>query len=820
MTWKSTDSVCGYVWLSLLVAGVRGWIADGSNYIIACPKLPSASLVKCTLHVQGSEGTEITLNGSGSGYPRTETITDLLAISIVIQEASSSAFILTVHTTDVVSIFVQNEANGTTSSSYLALALDASLSVPYTGPSFENVFMSFPISPPEHNLYIVASAYAATVVTIGLKSTGPVVFESITYYSGDTITVSVGALLGIEIITEEDLTGSLVTSDKPVGVFSGTIVGETLEQIPTMSKWGTPTPVLNTDLCNSDMFLAVVSEAGTLQINENNSVLEIPLLKGGAHQYSPNNTGMIQGTSALVGLRCLIGENDKPLLLTLNTFASLGTEYKCVTFSGFVNTLYITGFKTVDTPYDINGQAVNFTLVDTYSAATVSTFRERVPDGFFVVKSYDTFPFLPYVIGVTPDGTSAYAHACALGSLGTLLPEPSSSLPSALTSMLDSASESVHVTSSITETSVDVALSSSVDIAPSSTLAESSSLSQNMEYSTSEPTTSVMDVSPWASSDVASSSALAASSSSQNMAASPTTDTSFSSTAQVVDNSIASSSPSATDAATSDTSLATSFYILATSTSNNAVTSSFASSNSNNAVTSSFASSTSNNAVTSSFATSTNNNAVTSSFATSTSNNAVTSSFATSTSNNAVTSSFETSTNNNAVTSSFATSTSNNAVTSSFATSTSNNAVTSSFATSTNNNAVSSSAVTLSPTGTTTTPSVSTTPMQTTALAPVTAGTPSEVQEICLCRCGERLILANETKLFLEQFDIEIKENLTLDTKSLSAYIRTKTSAEDERPSAQNFGYLGISMLSITFGVLILSDLLSLFKIASKKKTS
>ncbi|XP_071087721.1 uncharacterized protein [Haliotis cracherodii] len=794
MTWKSTDSLCGYIWLSLLVAGVRGWIADGSNYIIACPKLPSASLVKCTLHVQGSEGTVITLNGSGIGYPRTDTITDQLAISMIIQEPSSSAFILTVHTTDAVSIFVQNEANGTTSSSYLALALDASLSVPYTGPSFENVIMSFPISPPEHNLYIVASAYAATVVTIGLKSTGPVVFESITYYSGDTITVSVGALLGIEIITEEDLTGSLVTSDKPVGVFSGTIVGVTLEQIPTMSKWGTPTPVLNTDLCNSFMFLVVVSEAGTLQINENNYLLKIPLLKGGAYQYSPNTTGMVQGTKALVGLRCLIGEYDKPLLLTLSNFASLGTEYKCVTFSGFVNTLYITGFKSVDTPYDINGQAVNFTLVDTYLLATVSTFRASVPDGFFVVKSYDTFPFLPYVIGVTPDGTSAYAHACALGSLGTLLPEPSSSLPSDLTSMLDSGSESVHVTSSITETSVDVALSSSVDIAPSSTLAESSSLSQNMEYSTSEPTTSVMDVSPGASSDVASSSALAASSSSQNMAASTTTDTSFSSTAQVVDNSIVSSSPSTTDAATSDTSLATSFYILATSTSNNAVTSSFE--------------------------TSTSNNAVTSSIATSTSNNAVTSSFETSTSNNAVTSSFATSTSNNGVTSSFATSTSNNGVTSSFATSTSNNGVTSSFATSTNNNAVSSSAVTLSPPGSSTTPSISTTPMQTTALAPVTAGTPSDVQEICLCRCGERLILANETKLFLEQFDIEIKENLTLDTKSLSAYIRTKTSAEDERPSAQSFGYLGITLLSITFGVFILSDLLSLFKIASTKKTS
>ncbi|XP_046554141.1 nuclear pore complex protein NUP62-like [Haliotis rubra] len=744
MTWRPRDSLCVFIWLTLLVAEVPGYTVDGKNYIIACPRSQSTNTVKCTLLVQGSEGTSITINGSGTGYPKTETITDALEISIIIQDTSSSVFILTVTTTDVVSIFVQNEASGLITSSYLALAFDEDLNAPYTGAGMENAFVSFPVSSPEKNLYVVGSAYAGTVVTIALVSTGPVAVQSVTYNSGDTISVSVDALQGIEITTGEDLSGSLLTSDKPVGVFSGTIIGETLEQTPTMSKWAMPTPVVNMDICNSFKILAVASGAGSLQINENDFVVNVDLLKAGAYQHLPNKTSMVQTPSSLVGMQCRIGVNNKPLFLTMATFSQLGTEFKCYTFSGFVNTMYIIAFKDVPISYDINGESFNFTVVDTYSASTVSTYRGSVPDGFFVMKAYDTFPFLPYVVGVTSDGSRTYAHACAKGSLGSLLPEPTTSLSVDVTSTLDPGSESVLMTSSSIETSADVTLSSSMDITPSTTLQDSSS--QSMEYSTSLAS-SLMDLvsSSGMPSDAVSSSTPVISSSSA------TADASFVSTAQVADST---ASPSLSTTAAPSTDVATYSSPLATSTSSIDVTSSAIAS-----------------------------------------------------------------TGNDAIYSSIPASTSSNAIYSSIPASTSSNAIYSSIPASTSSNAVTSSVVSASPTGSTITSSVSATPVQTTALATVTENSTGGLQEVCLCRCGERVILPNETQQFLEQYDIDIKINLTLDAKTLSAYIRAKTSADDERPSAQNFGYLGICMLTITFGFLILLDILNMCQfVLSKKK--
>ncbi|XP_067661243.1 uncharacterized protein [Haliotis asinina] len=720
MTWRARDSLCAFIWLSLLVAGVPGYTADGKNYIIACPKFQSTT-IRCTLHVQGSEGTSITINGSGSGYPKTETITDALAISIIIQETASTAIILTLITTDVVSVFVQNEASGLIASSYLALALDEDLNANYVGAGMENAFVSFPVSSPEQNLYIVGSAYAGTAVTIALVSTGPVVVQGVTYNSGDSISVSVDALQGIEITTGEDLSGSLITSDKPIGVFSGTM--QTLEQIPTMSKWAMPTPVLNMDICNSFMILVVASAAGSLQINENDFLLNADLLKADTYQHLPNKTGMVQRPTSLVGLQCRIGANNKPLFLTLATFSQLGTEFKCYTFSGFVNTMYMIAFKDVPIAYDINGDSFNFTVVDTYTVSTVSTHKGSVPDGFFVIKAYDSFPFLPYVIGVTADGSRTYAHACAKGSLGSLLPEPTTSLSGDMTSTLVPSSESLLVTSSDVESSGDVTLSSSLDITPSASLLDSSSFSQSMEYSTSlDPASSLMDLmsSSGMSTDVVSSSTQVISSSST------------AASAQVPD-STASPSPSTMAAPSTDASLATSFSLLATSTNDAVVTSSVSASSSNIEVTSSAIASTSDNGISSSIP-------------------------------------------------------------------------------------PTSSVVSASPTGTTMTSLVSSTPVPTTAVATVTDDTTGGLQEVCLCRCGERVILPNETQQFLKQYDIEIKINLTLDAKTLSAYIRAKTSANDERPSAQNFGYLGICLLTITFGILILSDILNMFKIIKTEK--
>jgi len=53
----------------------------------------------------------------------------------------------------------------------------------------------------------------------------------------------------------------------------------------------------------------------------------------------------------------------------------------------------------------------------------------------------------------------------------------------------------------------------------------------------------------------------------------------------------------------------------------------------------------------------------------------------------------------------------------------------------------------------------------------------------------------------------EYRKNLTVDTKKTSAYIRTKTSAEDERKSSQTMGALGLLMVIVPLGAIIILDL-------------
>ena len=57
----------------------------------------------------------------------------------------------------------------------------------------------------------------------------------------------------------------------------------------------------------------------------------------------------------------------------------------------------------------------------------------------------------------------------------------------------------------------------------------------------------------------------------------------------------------------------------------------------------------------------------------------------------------------------------------------------------------------------------------------------------------------------------EIVKNLTVDVKSTSAHIRTLTSAEDKRQSAQLMGYLGVLLVVVPMAVLFLSDIRKVF---------
>lgn len=96
--------------------------------------------------------------------------------------------------------------------------------------------------------------------------------------------------------------------------------------------------------------------------------------------------------------------------------------------------------------------------------------------------------------------------------------------------------------------------------------------------------------------------------------------------------------------------------------------------------------------------------------------------------------------------------------------------------------------------------SISTLPAVTTQSAALEKTSPQYPNETCLCACG-----TNST-LSLEETLARIKQELTVDKKDTSAYIRTKTCAEDGRRSAQVIGLGGIVFIAIEIGFFILLD--------------
>ena len=82
------------------------------------------------------------------------------------------------------------------------------------------------------------------------------------------------------------------------------------------------------------------------------------------------------------------------------------------------------------------------------------------------------------------------------------------------------------------------------------------------------------------------------------------------------------------------------------------------------------------------------------------------------------------------------------------------------------------------------------------------------------CRCAKNPapsggvpVVTKEEKAKVEEEAKEaIRKELTEDKKTLSSYVRTKTSSKDERPSSKFVGYSGIVLFVIVFGFIVAMD--------------
>lgn len=80
--------------------------------------------------------------------------------------------------------------------------------------------------------------------------------------------------------------------------------------------------------------------------------------------------------------------------------------------------------------------------------------------------------------------------------------------------------------------------------------------------------------------------------------------------------------------------------------------------------------------------------------------------------------------------------------------------------------------------------------------------------EPCQCVCKDMTLTTDQRA----EIARNISKNLSVDKDMLSSTIRSKTSAEDLRPSAARIGYIGVLVLVIVFGGLFLIDVFSFLK--------
>lgn len=78
-------------------------------------------------------------------------------------------------------------------------------------------------------------------------------------------------------------------------------------------------------------------------------------------------------------------------------------------------------------------------------------------------------------------------------------------------------------------------------------------------------------------------------------------------------------------------------------------------------------------------------------------------------------------------------------------------------------------------------------------------------------------VLTELTPEVMQEKIDNIQRNLTVNRKETNQYIRTLTSAPDERRSARNIGIVGVSVICGVFGVIILSDCTGVIKAIQSK---
>jgi hypothetical protein len=69
------------------------------------------------------------------------------------------------------------------------------------------------------------------------------------------------------------------------------------------------------------------------------------------------------------------------------------------------------------------------------------------------------------------------------------------------------------------------------------------------------------------------------------------------------------------------------------------------------------------------------------------------------------------------------------------------------------------------------------------------------------------ILTSEERNAILDAEKQRLRSELIIEKKTMSSYIRAKTSAHDERPSSKSIGYVGIAILCMAGIIIVLFDI-------------
>ncbi|XP_013411289.1 uncharacterized protein LOC106174328 isoform X4 [Lingula anatina] len=172
-----------------------------------------------------------------------------------------------------------------------------------------------------------------TNVTITVARDAKLTFNSISYSGGQTFSFTLNAfqtvLLDDEVTPISDLSGTLIVSSKPIGVFSGnkrTNVGDgtvsrdhLVEQLPSVEYWGTEfITVATPNRTSGDIVKFVVSEPNTnITIYENSTSRSIILANAGDAREVILSSGIHADTMII---------SDKPIMVAQIVHSHIGSN--------------------------------------------------------------------------------------------------------------------------------------------------------------------------------------------------------------------------------------------------------------------------------------------------------------------------------------------------------------------------------------------------------------------------------------------------------------------------------------------------------------